>query len=111
MKPILRNPNQNKTEAAYDERLRLRQLAGEIVAYRFELLKIILVHNVAGQRNEMTYRPDFLVIKKDCFEIHEVKGFWREDARAKIKMAAELLPWFKFVAVQYKKKQWVFEEF
>jgi len=39
----------------------------------------------------------------------ELKGFWTEHAGVKIKVTASLYP-FRFVAVQYKKKQWVFEE-
>jgi len=45
------------------------------------------------------------------FEIHETKGHWREAARVRIKVAADLYPWFKFVAVKWDKKQWVYEDF
>ena len=43
-------------------------------------------------------------------EMHEVKGFWREDARLKIKVAAEQFP-FRFVAVTKSKDGWATEEF
>lgn len=94
----------NKTELAYAQNLELMKRAGEIVDYRFEPFGLRL-----GVKT--FYHPDFLVVLKDCFEIHEVKGFWREDARAKIKIAAYLFPWFKFRAVQWKKKRWRYEEF
>ena len=46
--------------------------------------------------------------------MHEVKGFWRDDARAKIKIAADLYP-FRFIAVQAAPKKagggWTIEEF
>lgn len=110
MKPILERLNQNKTEAAYDELLRLRKLAGEIEDYRFEPFKLFLSHNVPGGRAATVYIPDFLVVFSDHFEVHEVKGFWREDAKVKIKMAAELFPWFKFIAVYAERGQWRYEE-
>jgi hypothetical protein len=31
-------------------------------------------------------------------ECHEVKGFWADDARVKIKVAAEMYP-FRFIAI------------
>lgn len=47
-------------------------------------------------------------------ELHEVKGFWQDDARAKIKIAAAMFP-FRFFAVKVKTKRegggWDVEEF
>ena len=37
-------------------------------------------------------------------ECHEVKGFWHDDARAKIKIAADLYP-FRFLAVMAQSKK------
>jgi hypothetical protein len=34
-------------------------------------------------------------------EMHEVKGFWQDDARAKIKIAADIFP-FRFIAIKGK---------
>ncbi len=82
----------NKTESSYAGYLRLRKLAGEIVEYRFEALKLRLA-------SATFYTPDFLVITPDRVELHEVKGFWEDDARVKWKTAAEQFPWFIFVAV------------
>ena len=94
----------NKTEAKYAQHLEMRKRALEIIDYRFEEFKIVLGF-------QCTYLPDFFVVMADkTIEIHEVKGFWRDDARVKIKAAARLFPWFKFVAVQWKAKQWKFEE-
>lgn len=90
-------PKQNKTEAAYDNYLHLLKLAGEIIDYKFEPLRIRLA-------DLTTYTPDFLVIYSDRLEFHEVKGFWRDDARVKIKVAAEQYPWFVFLAVQKDNK-------
>ena len=37
-------------------------------------------------KRQTYYNPDYLVIYPGHFEIHEVKGFWRDDARVKIKV-------------------------
>ena len=51
-----------------------------------------------------------LVVTADgLLQYHEVKGFWRDDARVKIKVAARLFRDRKFIAVQWKAKRWVFE--
>lgn len=38
-------------------------------------------------------------------EIHETKGHWEDDARVKIKVAAEALPIFRFVALKRRSKK------
>lgn len=49
------------------------------------------------------YTPDFLTLDEDgCLRAWEVKGFWREAARVRIKVAARLFPWVEFVAVTKK---------
>lgn len=111
MKPLFNKLPMNKTEAAYSELLEHRKIAGEIQDYRFEPFKLILCHNIPGLRNEMSYKPDFLVVFSDSFELHEIKGYWREDARLKIKMAAEKFPWFRFVGVTRTKGVWQYEGF
>jgi hypothetical protein len=98
----------NKTEAAYAAYLRALQHAGEIAWYRFEGLKFRLADNTF-------YTPDFAVMRASgAMECHEVKGFWQDDARAKIKIAADLYP-FRFVAIKVKEKKdgggWALEEF
>lgn len=94
----------NKTEQAYADTLRLRHLGGEIAWYKFEGVKLKLADNT-------TYTPDFAVmLASGELEMHEVKGFWRDDARVKIKVAAALFP-FRFVAVTKSKNQWITEEF
>lgn len=57
------------------------------------------------------YEPDFGVMKSDgVLEVHEVKGHWEDDARVKIKVAAETFP-FRFIAVQRVGAEWKFENF
>ena len=47
-------------------------------------------------------------------EMHEVKGYWMDDARAKIKIAAELYP-FRFFAIKKGTRKsggdWLIENF
>lgn len=98
----------NKTEAAYAAHLAMLQHAGEIAWSRFEGLKFRLADNTF-------YTPDFAVMRTDGrMECHEVKGFWQDDARAKIKIAADLYP-FRFIAIKAKAKKdgggWAVEEF
>lgn len=112
MKPLTEALSQNKTEAAYAEYLRLQKIGGHILDFRFEPMRLVLRHAQPGKAKGMTYTPDFLVVYSDRFEFHEVKGFWRDDARAKIKMAAEIFPWFRFLAVKRgsnKTGQWEIE--
>lgn len=98
----------NKTESAYEEILRARKMAGEVAWYRFEGLKLRLADNTF-------YTPDFAVMASNgAMECHEVKGFWEDDSRVKIKVAAEMYP-FRFVAVKPRPKRegggWTVEEF
>lgn len=88
----------NKTEAAYGQHLELLKRAGEVLWYRFEGIKLRLA--------DLTfYTPDYAVMMADGqMQIHEVKGFWEDDARVKIKVAAEMYP-FKFLAVKVRSKK------
>lgn len=88
----------NKTEAAYDQNLALLQHAGQILWRRFEGLKLRLADNTF-------YTPDFAVMDADgVIECHEVKGYWQDDARAKIKIAADQYP-FRFFAIKARTKK------
>ena len=98
----------NKTEAAYDAHLAQQQHAGQILWRKFEGLKLRLADSTF-------YTPDFAVMSADgVIECHEVKGFWQDDARAKIKVAADIYP-FRFIAVRVKPKKegggWEVESF
>lgn len=98
----------NQTEAAYAETLEAAKLASQIVWYAFEGITLKLADNCR-------YTPDFIVMRSDGqIEMHEVKGYWTEDARAKIKVAASKFP-FRFVAVYKQAKKdgggWKIEEF
>lgn len=100
-------PYANRLEADYAALLELRKRAGELHDWRYQPLRLILA-------NRCTYEPDFLVIATDqTLELHETKGGWfRDDARVKVKVVARLFPWFKLVIVTRKsiKAGWQYEE-
>lgn len=98
----------NKTEQAYAKHLHELRMAGDVLWFRFEGVKLRLADNTF-------YTPDFAVMRADGqIECHEVKGFWTDDARVKIKVAADQYP-FGFIAVKAKAKKdgggWASETF
>lgn len=99
----------NKTEAAYAaDVLEHRKQAGEIVDYWFERLTFKLA-------DDCRYTPDFVVmLASGELECHETKGYWQDDAKVKIRVAASLFP-FRFVAIQKQPKKdgggWIYQEF
>ena len=98
----------NKGEAAYAQHLEERKRVGEIVEYLFEPEKLRLA-------DLAFYSPDFFVMLPDGgVEFHEVKGrttkkrsdgtrvdapWSREDAKLKIRFAAERFWWYRFAIV------------
>lgn len=104
----LKTGTMNKTEAAYERDLRDAMMIGDVLWYRFEGIKLRLADNTF-------YTPDFAVmVATGEIELHEVKGFWADDARVKIKVAADQYP-FRFIAVKALSKKagggWEREEF
>ncbi len=98
----------NKSEAAYDAHLEAEQRAGRVLWRRFEGIKLRLADNTF-------YTPDFAVLAADgVLECHEVKGYWGDEDRTKIKVAADLYP-LRFVAVRVRPKKegggWQREQF
>lgn len=98
----------NKSEQAYAAHLTAKQAAGLIQWFEFEAVKLRLADNTF-------YTPDFAVVAADgVMEMHETKGFWEDDARVKIKVAASLFP-FRFKAFKARSKKngggWEVENF
>lgn len=94
----LKRGQMNDTERDYGALLSGRVIAGEVAWYRFEGVKLRLADNTF-------YTPDFAVmLTAGELECHEVKGHWQDDARVKIKVAAEMYP-FRFVAVKKQAKR------
>lgn len=106
---VRRQPGRmNNTEARYAAELEIRKRGGEVLWYDFDAIKLRLADNTF-------YTPDFLVMLADgTLEVHEVKGHWEDDARVKVKVAADKFP-LRFVAVTERAKKlgggWEREEF
>lgn len=104
----IKTGSMNKSEAAYASDLDARKVSGDVMWWAFEAIKIRLADNTF-------YTPDFMVMRSDStLECHEVKGFWQDDARVKIKVAAALFP-AKFIAIRAEAQKrgggWIVEEF
>lgn len=96
--------NMNKTERAYAKYLEKQKQFGDVVWFAFEPMNLKLA-------DKCFYRIDFLVmLKSGQLEVHEVKGFWTDDALVKIKTAAAKFP-FRFIAVRLIKGEWEVREF
>lgn len=94
----------NGLERKFADYLDILIANGNIVRWDYEAEKLRLADNTF-------YSPDFRVVENDGkIVFYETKGFWRDDARAKIKIAAFLHP-YRFTGVQLVKKEWVFERF
>jgi hypothetical protein len=94
----------NKLERDYAGYLEGLKIAGRVIWYEFDAVKLRLAHATF-------YTPDFLVMfADDTLEVHEVKGHWEDDARVKIKVAADKFP-FRFKAIKKERGQWAEEAF
>lgn len=89
----------NGLERSYAETvLAPRKMAGEIIEWWFEAITFKLA-------DDCRYTPDFLVLLADqSLECHETKGFMRDDAQVKLKIAAQMFP-FKFVLCKKETKK------
>ncbi len=94
----------NRTEAAYAEHLELLKRSGDVLWWHFEGLKFRLA-------DKTFYSPDFNIMKKGGqLVMHEVKGFMRDDAAVKIKVAASLYPFPFFIVRKGKAGIWNISE-
>ena len=94
----------NNTERARAIELEAMKRGGVIVEWWYERWTFKLA-------NDLRYTPDFVIQNPDgSLEIEETKGFWREDARAKTKMFAELYP-IPIRALTKGKQGWTIEHF
>ena len=90
----------NKTEALYSVELEWQQREGTIRRWAFESLKFRLAKRT-------WYTPDFAVWLTDGrLRLVEVKGFLRDDAAAKFKIAREMYAEFEWLMVRRVKGHW-----
>lgn len=97
---VRRQPGEmNKLEAQYADELAALARSLSIEWWAFEPVKLKLA-------DRTYYTPDFCIMHLDgTIEFVETKGFWEDDARVKIKVAARLFPMFKFTALKPKAKK------
>lgn len=100
----------NATETRYAAHLDELKLAGDVVWWRFEPVKLLLAPLT-------TLTPDFMVQLADgTVELHDVKGakaIYEDDAKVKMKVAANDYPFvFRVVFPKAKKDGggWIIEE-
>ncbi|MBF6987233.1 hypothetical protein [Cupriavidus sp. IK-TO18] len=100
----------NKTERAYSALLEEEKRQGLVIDWKFHPMRVRLADNTF-------YEVDFLVLHDDMrLAIHETKGgFVTSHGQMKIKLCAEVLPYFRMVkATKLSAKQgggWKREEF
>jgi hypothetical protein len=95
-----KKPRMNKWETEYAQMLEFQKRGGAIQWWQFEPMKLWLGEGA-------WFTPDFGVIGADgllCF--HEVKGFWREAAKVRIKVARSMYP-FPFLTFRKFEGWWV----
>jgi hypothetical protein len=94
----------NETEARYLEWIRSQP---GVVRAELHAIKIRLASGAGGA----WYTPDiFVETASGRDEIHETKGWQREAARVRVKVAARLCPWWRFVQVRWIDGEWRTEE-
>ena len=103
--PVLRPDRfKNKWERDYaTTQLEVQKHMGLILDWRYEALSFRLA-------DATHLHPDFLVITKTGFEIHEVKGLAREKWWARFKIAVEMYPWFRWFVCERQKGEWETKE-
>lgn len=97
----------NGTERDYGRYLDTRQAAGEVIWWAFNSIRLRI-----AQGNMLAwFKPDFVVmLASGAYEVHETKGYEREAALVRLKVAAGFFP-FRFVLVKRDGESWSFEEF
>lgn len=86
----------NKTEKRRAIELEAKLRAGDIAVWEYGKVTLKLA-------DDTRYTPDFFIVENDGSVVfEEIKGFWRDDALVKIKVAAEQFP-FQFYSLQAAK--------
>ncbi len=90
----------NATEERYAAHLEFLRAAGDIIWWKFGAIRL---HLGSGA----WFKPDFAVVTlTGAVEFHEIKGFQREAAIVRWKVAAFLFP-FRFLMIAWRKGEWV----
>ena len=87
----------NKTEREFFEWLKKE--------FEFSAYQILSQSIKLRLAKKTWYTPDFWVLVRGGWKVFEVKGFMRDDAAVKLKVAAEMYRYFQFWLVTKKKKK------
>lgn len=80
-----------------------------LLRLRAENPKIYIQAITLKLADDCRYTPDFVAIKGNSIMVYEVKGFMRDDALVKLKVAARMFSWMNFVLVTRKgKDNWIY---
>lgn len=90
----------NKTEALFLAHLRASYPGAFVEAHPITL----------KLANGCRYTPDFVAFVGGQLVAYEVKGFMRDDAAVKVKVAASKFPFIRFVLVWRKRGEWMQQE-
>lgn len=94
----------NKTEAARAVELEALKRSGNIAAWWYERFTFKLA-------DDCRYTPDFVIQDPDgSLRAEETKGFWRDDAKVKVRVFATMFP-IPIRALLLKKGVWTEEKF
>jgi hypothetical protein len=97
----LKSGERNKTEAAFEAHLERLKMSGEILWHAFDSVKLRLAGSTF-------LSVDFFILTKDFrLQAIDVKGSMAiitDDAKVKMKVAAENFPWEFFYAIPRPKK-------
>ena len=98
----------NKSETAYAQHLEMQKHAGEVLWYKFEGIKLMLAPNTSITV-DFAVLPDTGILT--MIDVKGSKAMVTDDARAKMKVAAELYPFvFKVAYPRAKGEGWDIEE-
>ncbi len=104
----LKQGERNRTEAKYEAYLEQLRIAGEVLWYKFEGIKLRLADGCF-------LTMDFAVMTKDnMLELHDCKGsraIFSDDAKVKVKCASEAYPFLFKIVYPVKGGGWEVDEF
>ena len=103
--PLVSDLYRSKWERERAAVLSMQQMGRAIQSWKHEGIRLKLADGA-------WYKPDFMVTHNDGgIELEEVKGFWREAARLRWKVAIAQFPMFAFSLWTKLNGQWVRSEY
>lgn len=106
----------NKVETLYSELLERSRMAGDVLDWGFEKIKFKLADNTYFEIDFYYIARDMSLYLVECKAAWKqkdgsYKAHWEDDARVKIKVAAQQFPFFRFLGMSRSPTGWLTEEF